>query len=420
MQQSNYLEEIRFWEHPPWSGQRRRTRKCSRRIRRVLFHSISRLIAGWRRGKIWFLVKFRELHLPSSRWTQSQTVRAERRIIPNSITIYWRGQNYKYDLRCDAWAPHWRLECRRGPRSIRYIDGFHTVHHIGWKTSRRVYLTKNQTTSRPDDVWPDMWKHMSDAAISKAKQVGYRKTEARQCPTVERYLLHQSDGCRVQANHWKRAEKLEVPMPASMPCRTRREKYGENCSSSGTRKTKYACIVEADESARKRMERTQHKDHADHTAVNGISSSNHYDLVHNFIFLPKQWKYQMRMQQRPKGGEIQENTGMAADESQKQTKGDLWSKERRQDRAFCVISGHLSSQEFRVCNPNFETYQGRVVLRGDIVKDYSGSYAVFTEQGSSASQMTAAKVMDVIARLPGCAGQAAGTHKSKWKMHRRY
>ena len=49
----------------------------------------------------------------------------------------------------------------------------------------------------------------------------------------------------------------------------------------------------------------------------------------------------------------------------------------------------------------------RVVLRGDIVKDDSGSYAVFTEQGSSASQMTAAKVIDIISTLPGCAGQAA-------------
>ena len=52
-------------------------------------------------------------------------------------------------------------------------------------------------------------------------------------------------------------------------------------------------------------------------------------------------------------------------------------------------------------------YNGRVVLRGDIVKDDSGSYAVFTEQGSSASQMTAAKIMDIISRLPGCDGQAA-------------
>ena len=38
--------------------------------------------------------------------------------------------------------------------------------------------------------------------------------------------------------------------------------------------------------------------------------------------------------------------------------------------------------------------KGRVVLRGDIVKDDSGSYVVFTEQGSSASQMTAAKIMN--------------------------
>ena len=52
-----------------------------------------------------------------------------------------------------------------------------------------------------------------------------------------------------------------------------------------------------------------------------------------------------------------------------------------------------------------QKYKGRAVLRG--AKDDSGSYAVFTEQGSSASQMTAVKVMDVMARLPGCSGQAA-------------
>ena len=41
------------------------------------------------------------------------------------------------------------------------------------------------------------------------------------------------------------------------------------------------------------------------------------------------------------------------------------------------------------------------MLREDIVKDDSGAYAVFTEEGSSAFQMNAAKMMDVIARLPG-------------------
>ena len=64
---------------------------------------------------------------------------------------------------------------------------------------------------------------------------------------------------------------------------------------------------------------------------------------------------------------------------------------------------HLKNAELQ---PQFQKYKGRVVLRGDIVKDDSGSYAVFTEQGSSASQMTAAKVMDIKSRLPGCAGQA--------------
>ena len=48
------------------------------------------------------------------------------------------------------------------------------------------------------------------------------------------------------------------------------------------------------------------------------------------------------------------------------------------------------------------------MLRGDIVKADSGAYAVFTEQGSSASHVTAAKVMDVIARPLDGAGQAAG------------
>ena len=41
------------------------------------------------------------------------------------------------------------------------------------------------------------------------------------------------------------------------------------------------------------------------------------------------------------------------------------------------------------------------------MKDDAGSHAVLTEQGSSASQMTAAKIMDIVSRLPGCAGQAA-------------
>ena len=51
---------------------------------------------------------------------------------------------------------------------------------------------------------------------------------------------------------------------------------------------------------------------------------------------------------------------------------------------------HLKKAELEA---KHQKYKGRVVFRGDIVKDDSSSYAVFTEQGSSASQMTAAKVI---------------------------
>ena len=64
---------------------------------------------------------------------------------------------------------------------------------------------------------------------------------------------------------------------------------------------------------------------------------------------------------------------------------------------------HLKNSE---SEPQYHKYKGRVALRGDIVKDDSGSNAVCTEQGSTASQMTAAKAMDIISRLPGCARQA--------------
>ena len=82
-----------------------------------------------------------------------------------------------------------------------------------------------------------------------------------------------------------------------MPCKIRRGNHGETCSSSGIRKTKYACIVEADESTRKRLEGTLHKDHEDHIAGKGINSLSHYHLVHKFIPMPEAIKIPEAKQQ---------------------------------------------------------------------------------------------------------------------------
>ena len=52
------------------------------------------------------------------------------------------------------------------------------------------------------------------------------------------------------------------------------------------------------------------------------------------------------------------------------------------------------------------------------MKDDSGTYAVFIEKGSSSSQMTAAKVMDIIARLPRCSGQAADAASASTRVNK--
>jgi len=52
-------------------------------------------------------------------------------------------------------------------------------------------------------------------------------------------------------------------------------------------------------------------------------------------------------------------------------------------------------------------YKGRVVFRGDAVKDEEGFQAGFSEQGSGSSHLAAAKVLNAIARMRGCCGYNA-------------
>ena len=54
--------------------------------------------------------------------------------------------------------------------------------------------------------------------------------------------------------------------------------------------TKYACVVEADESMRKRMEGTLLKDHEDHIAGKGMNSLSRYNLVHKSNPMPQAMK----------------------------------------------------------------------------------------------------------------------------------
>ena len=56
---------------------------------------------------------------------------------------------------------------------------------------------------------------------------------------------------------------------------------------------------------------------------------------------------------------------------------------------------------------HLQKYKGRVVLRGDNVKDEEGYRAVFADHGASASQVAAAKFLDTTSKLLGMGAETS-------------
>ena len=79
-------------------------------------------------------------------------------------------------------------------------------------------------------------------------------------------------------------------MPAAMPCKIPINCRGETHRNIGKRRTKYACIVDADESTRPRPEGAGHKPHQDHITARGMNSLSHFCLVHKCIPMPQAFK----------------------------------------------------------------------------------------------------------------------------------
>ena len=157
-----------------------------------------------------------------------------------------------------------------------------------WSRARR---TRKQTTSRPDTLWPEIWKDMSDASKRKEKQkwtIENPKLDNARNLRGFCFIDLDDEEFKDIIKHARR--KLEVPMPAAIPCKIQREKYKETCRIEKKCKTKYACIVDADESTRKRMEGSLRKYHEDHIAGKGMNSLSHHNLVHKFVLMPQAMK----------------------------------------------------------------------------------------------------------------------------------
>ena len=134
-------------------------------------------------------------------------------------------------------------------------------------------LTRKQLTSRPDHLWPELWKSMGKNAKLKEKQKWAEEKihldNARKLRGI--YFIDPEDKEYKQTIKNAR-KKLETSVAPAMPC-----KIMKNCGSGASNKieTKLACILEANESTRMRMGNSEPHNHEDHIAGKGENSLQH-------------------------------------------------------------------------------------------------------------------------------------------------
>ena len=109
------------------------------------------------------------------------------------------------------------------------------------------------------------------------------------------------------------------------------------------------------------------------------------------------------MQRQPwtrSGRSSKKVSSLANDQGKVQESGYSGSTKRHNSQFFC----HLKNAELE---PKYQKYKGWVVLRGDIVKDDAGSYAVFTELGFVCISNNGSNCSGCHCQDTRCAGQAA-------------
>ena len=152
----------------------------------------------------------------------------------------------------------------------------------------RERLTRKQLTSRPDHLWPELWKSMGKHAKLKEKQKwSEEKLHLENARKLRGICFIDPEDTEFKETIKNARKKLETSVAPAMPC-----KIAKNCGSGASNKiqTKLACILEADESTRMRMGNSLPNHHEDHIAREGENSLQHYNLVHKFIPMPQATK----------------------------------------------------------------------------------------------------------------------------------
>ena len=153
-------------------------------------------------------------------------------------------------------------------------------------------LTRKQLTSRPDHLWPELWKSMGKHAKLKEKQKwSEEKLHLENARKLRGIYFIDPEDKEFKETIKNARKKLETPMASAMLCKI--SKNNKNCGNgekSNKVKTKPVCNLEASESTRLRMGNSVPNYHEDHSAGKGDNSLQHYNLVHKFIPMPQAMK----------------------------------------------------------------------------------------------------------------------------------
>ena len=141
-------------------------------------------------------------------------------------------------------------------------------------------LPRKQLTSRPDLLWPELWRGMSkNAKLREKHKWAIEKPKLDNARRLRGIYFIDPEDKEFKETIKNARRKLETPMAPAMPCKTcKKNKHGETRSKTNDFKSKFACILEASESTRMRMEETLPKYHEDHIAGKGDNSLQHYNL----------------------------------------------------------------------------------------------------------------------------------------------
>ncbi|MHC4952052.1 MAG: integrase catalytic domain-containing protein, partial [Planctomycetota bacterium] len=309
----------------------------------------------------------------------------------NQINDYWNVQGNR--VLSDNWVGKTNIPILRKPPPK------------GWTV---IYgrPTKIQETQRPGNLWPEIWRDLSESKKKKAiedwKIEEPLQREARDLRGL--YVIAKEDYEEYDAILKDLKEKLKLEKPPLMPVLA-----AERGETPGGRKSKRQRAKKIDSDIFKarsfQVSSPTTQSHVERTAPRGHASEEWFACVHTPVNIQKARKIPAAREALEKEWRKLE-TKKAWDVTKVQPKAKVIrdAKARGVHAHFGSLMDlcHIKNSQM---GEEFWSYKGRIVFRGDQTKDEDGYLAVFTEQGASASNMAAAKFMDALARMPGNDGE---------------